>query len=229
MPKLIIFASGTKDGGGSGFLELVENMKTGVLSAEIVAVVSNHPDGGVKKIADQSEINFHYFSGPFEAEEYQKIIEQYQADFVALSGWLKLVKRLDPKKTINIHPGPLPQFGGNGMYGHFVHEAVIEAFKKGEVKSSAVTMHFVTECYDEGPVFFQYSVLIRENDTAETLAARVNKIEHAWQSFITNLIVQGKISWDGKNPESLVVPDWYKFQRLSSSNLPRWQAGSSSS
>ncbi len=201
-------------------MELVENMKTGVLSAEIVAVVSNHEDGGVKKIANQSGINFHHFSGPFEAGEYQKIIKEYKADFVALSGWLKLVKGLDPQKTINIHPGPLPQFGGNGMYGHFVHEAVIEAFKKGKVKSSAVTMHFVTEEYDEGPVFFQYPVLIRENDTAETLAARVNKIEHAWQSFITNLVIQKKISWDGENPKSLKVPDEYNFQQLSSSNLP---------
>lgn len=211
-PKLIIFASGSKDGGGSGLKELVENSKSGILDAEIVAVVSNHENGGVRKIADEYGIKFVLFKGPYTAEEYQKIVQETGAEWVSLSGWLKLVLGLDPKRTINIHPGRIPQFGGSGMYGHFVHEATIEAFKRGEVTTSAVTMHFVTEVYDDGPAFFVYPVWIRENDTAETLAQRVNKIEHGWQSHITNLVVHEKIRWDGKNRNSLRVPDGYIFQ-----------------
>lgn len=211
LPKLLVFASGTKDGGGSGFQELVENSRTGVLKAEIVAVVSNHADGGVKKKADKLGIPFEYFPGPFEASEYQRIVKKYDADFVALSGWLKLAVGLDPRTTINIHPGPLPRFGGKGMYGHYVHEAVIKAFQNGEVENSAVSIHFVTKNFDEGPLFFEYPVLIREEDMGETLGGRVNKIEHGWQSFITNLVVTGQISWDGKDPKSLKVPEWYNF------------------
>jgi len=210
-PKLIVFASGSKDGGGSGFEELVENTKTDILDAEIVAVVSNHENGGVRKIADKYGIKFILFKGPYIAEEYQRIIKETGAEWVSLSGWLKLALGLDPKRTINIHPGVIPQFGGAGMYGHFVHEATIEAYKRGEVQYSAVTMHFVTEVYDDGPLFFVYPVWIREDDTAETLAQRVNKIEHGWQSYITNLVVHEKIRWDGKNRNSLRVPDGYIF------------------
>lgn len=220
--KIIIFASGTKDGGGSGFENLVNATKNGVLNAEISAVVSNHENGGVREKADRLGIPFVYFparkipdSGEFvdkegnkvdpsefaTAENYRKLTEK--ADLVCLSGWLKLVTGLGPQKTINIHPGPLPRFGGAGMYGHDVHEAVMESYKKGETAHSAVSMHFVTEKYDEGPLFFSQSVPILPNDTAETLAKRVNEAEHKWQPIVTEKVLSGEISWDGKNPLSL--------------------------
>lgn len=109
------------------------------------------------------------------------------------SGWLKMVHGLDPTHTINIHPGPLPEFGGYGMHGHFVHEAVMETFRKGRITQSAVTLHFVNEEYDQGPIIAMIPVLIRPEDTAETLGARVNKVEHAWQSYYLNEIVHGRI------------------------------------
>lgn len=207
--RILVFASGAKDGGGSGFQELVENTRTGVLDAEIAGVVSNHENGGVRQRAERLGVEFEYFPGPFEAQGYAKIVERFGPDLICLSGWLKPTVGLDPCKTINIHPGPLPRFGGKGYYGHHVHEAVMEAYRKGEIKCSAVSMHFVTEKYDEGPVFFRYPVLIREDDTPETLAERVNKIEHGWQSWVTNLVLEGKISWDGKDPNSLRLPDWF--------------------
>ena len=207
MKKLIVFASG----GGSGFQELVENARTGILKAEIVAVVSNHEFGGVREKAEKLKIPFIFFSGPFTRDAYQEIVASSGAEFVALSGWLKQTVGLNPRMTINIHPGALPRFGGKGMYGVHVHEAVIKAYQEGDIKHAEVSMHFVTEEYDEGPVFFRYPVLIRDDDTAETLAARVNKIEHCWQSWITNLVIEEQISWDGKNPESLQVSPWYHF------------------
>ena len=112
-PKLIIFSSGTKTGGGSGFENLVKAEKSGELSADIVAVVSNNAEGGgVREKADRLGVKFILFQGPFEATEYQKIIKETGAEWTALSGWLKLVIGLDPAKTFNIHPAPLPKFGG---------------------------------------------------------------------------------------------------------------------
>jgi len=222
MKKIIVFASGTKDGGGSGFENLINATKNGILHAEISAVISNHENGGVRERADRLGVKFVYFparklpdSGEFVDKEGNKIdslefatAENYRnlvkgADLVCLSGWLKLVTGLNPQKTINIHPGPLPQFGGDGMYGHHVHEAVMEAYKNKEVTHSAVSMHFVTEKYDEGPLFFSQSVPILPDDTADTLAKRVNEAEHKWQPIITEKVLTGEISWDGQNPKTL--------------------------
>lgn len=203
--RILVFASGSIDGGGSGFQVLVEASRDNRLYADIVGVVSNHAEGGVYQKAKALGILFRYFAGPWEAEEYQKIVVEFHPDLVCLSGWLKPVVGLDSKATINIHPGPLPRFGGKGMYGHHVHEAVMEAFHKGEITHSAVTMHFVIEKYDEGPVFFRLPIEILTDDTPETLAKRVNQAEHQWQPIITNLIVNGVISWDGVRPESLIA------------------------
>lgn len=196
-PRILVLASGGpgKDDGGSGFLEMVEYSRTDppVLDANILVVASNHKHGGVRQKASKLGIDFVHFPGSFTEKGYRNLVEMFGADFVMCSGWLKLVEGLDPARTVNIHSGPLPRFGGPGMHGHFVHEAVMEAFHAGEIKQSAVSMHFVNENFDEGPVFFQRRVLIRSDDTPETLAKRVNEVERAWQSVILNLVVHRKI------------------------------------
>ena len=215
MKNLLVFASGSKDSGGSGFQKLVENSRTGILEAKIVGVVSNHQNGGERQKAENLNIPFKYFENSDTCLQYYRIIVQkYRADFIVLSGWLKKVTGLDPRKTINIHPGPLPKFGGPGKYGHKVHEAVITAFKNGEITTSAVSMHFVTEECDRGPLFFELPVLIDKHDTPETLAKKVNELEHRYQSWVVNLIVNGEICWDGKNPQSLQTPPWYPFRPI---------------
>jgi phosphoribosylglycinamide formyltransferase-1 len=211
--RVLVFASGDEKGGGSGFQELVEFSRTHppVLDAQIVGVVSNHQRGGVRRRADSLHIPFEYWPGPFNAEGYRAFVKKYQADFVMCSGWLKFVRGLDPAKTVNIHPGPLPQFGGARMYGHFVHEAVMAAYHRGEIIQSAVTMHFVDEAaYDHGPIIFQMPILIRPDDDAGTLALRVNEKERAWQSHILNLVVHrhiylidGKVFYEGDAPKRL--------------------------
>jgi len=193
--RILVFASGDKTGGGSGFQEMVEQSRTSpaILDADIVGVVSNHPSGGVHKKAISLGIPFEYCPGPFTAETYRNLVAKFSANYVMCSGWLKLVVGLNPTKTINIHPGPLPEFGGPGLYGHHVHEAVIKAFKEGRIKQSCVSMHFVNNEYDRGPGIIKIPVLIRPDDTPETLAARVNKIEHGWQSYVLNEIVHENI------------------------------------
>ncbi|HZZ99502.1 MAG TPA: formyltransferase family protein [Candidatus Paceibacterota bacterium] len=206
--RIIVFASGNKNSGGSGFEMLVENSRPGgVLDADIVAVVSNHEQGGVRQRAERLGIPFLHFPAPWTADEYRRIVAEHKADFVALSGWLKMVHGLDPAKTINIHPAILPESAGT--YGHLAHERMIELNRSDQASYTAVTMHFVTDDgkYDTGPVFFRYPVPILVTDDADSLASRVNKVEHAWQSWVTNLVVHGKISWDGKDRNTLQVPE----------------------
>ncbi len=212
-PKLLVFASGTADGGGSGFENLVRASGDGRLDAEIVGAVSNHAQGGVRKRADALGVPFVHFHAPWDGDAYRRIAQASGADFFALSGWLKLAIGLDPARTFNIHPGPLPEFGGRGMYGRRIHEAVIAAFARGEATHSAACMHFTTADYDRGPVFFRVDVPIEAGDTPDTLAARVNAAEHRWQPEITNLVVQRAISWDGVDPASLRCPDGYEIVR----------------
>jgi len=214
-PKLIIFASGSKDGGGSGFENLVLAQKKGILEAEIVAVVSNNENGGVREKADYLGVRFIYFPKPWSAEFYQSIVENSGAEWVALSGWLKLVKGLDQRKTFNIHPALLSQlngrFGGVGMYGHHVHEAVRKSLYSGEISESGFSMHFVTDEYDRGPVFFEFRVPISKEMTSEEIGLAVNSAEHGWQPKITNMVIHNNISWDGKSPNSLVVPNGFAY------------------
>jgi phosphoribosylglycinamide formyltransferase-1 len=208
-PKLLIFASGDKSGGGSGFANLIKDSRAGILKAEIVGVVSNHPKGGVFKIAQKYQIKFFYFPSPYAAQKYQEFVKKTKAQWVALSGWVKLAKGLKPNRTINIHPAPLPQIGGKNMYGLYVHQAVLAAFKQGKIAHSAVSMHFAAKKYDQGPIFFRYPVKIKKSDTPLALQKRVKKIERRWQGKIANLIVNQEISWDGKS-RKIKTPQWYK-------------------
>ncbi len=220
-PKLIIFASGSKDGGGSGFENLVlatheHRGSTSVLDVEIVAVVSNHKNGGVRKRADKLKIPFIHFSGPYTAEGYKSVVaralnsyntethdssdtQSSQDCWVALSGWLKIVKGLDPAKTFNIHPALLSQlggkFGGRGLWGRHVHEAVKDALEKGEITESGLTMHFVTGEYDRGPIFFEHKVPLTKDMSAKEIGEAVNKAEHRWQPVITNKVISGEIAY----------------------------------
>lgn len=225
-PRIIVFASGTKDGGGSGFENLVRASRNGLslasardnsllqseLDADIVAVVSNHEHGGVRERAERLGVPFIFFSPN---SDYRKIIEDSGAEWVALSGWLKHVKGLDPRKAFNIHPALLSQldgrFGGPGMYGYRVHKAVKAALDAGEITESGFTMHFVTDEMDRGPVFFEYRVPLRKGMSADEIAKAVNVAEHEWQPRITNMVVHGQIAWDGKNPTSLKVPAGYQY------------------
>ena len=161
-PNILVFASGTKTGGGSGFETMVRAARTRppILDAWICAVITNHFDGGVWQKAKALGVHAEYWVGPYLAEGYQNFVKYFKADYVMLSGWLKLVAGLDPARTINIHPGPLPRFGGPKLYGHYVHDAVMAAYRRGEITHSAVTMHFVDPVYDRGPIFFALPIPI---------------------------------------------------------------------
>jgi phosphoribosylglycinamide formyltransferase-1 len=103
-----------------------------------------------------------------------------EIDFIVLAGFLKkipssLIQKF-PKRIINLHPSLLPMFGGKGMYGSHVHEAVIAS----GVKISGITIHFVNEEFDEGEIIFQKEVRVSKNDTAKKLALKVQKLEQTY-------------------------------------------------
>ena len=229
--NLIVFATGEKhnpaldeQAGGSGFRELVKAQQEGFLRARICAVVSNHAGGGVEEKARALGIPFEHFPKSARTpESHAALVRRLCGEnaYIALSGclWLVPMKQsphdktpgLDPRRTINIHPGDPKMFGGEGMYGDHVHEAVLKAYQRGDIRDTFVTMHFVTKEYDRGPVIFKYQIPILPHDTVETLRKRVNQNEHWYQWWVTDLVVTGQISWDGENPDSLRVPDGYEY------------------
>jgi phosphoribosylglycinamide formyltransferase-1 len=210
----IVFASG----GGSGAEKLVEAMRSGTLSADIRAFACNKPRGSAG-IWDRGErlgipvVHITDHSGA----SYERLMEEWGAYYALLSGYLVNVpismepgqRGLLPHRTVNIHPGPLPDFGGKGMYGHHVHEAVVAAFRRGEVTHSAVTMHFVTPAYDRGPKIFVYPVPMDHRDDAESLGVRVNQFEHEWQAPITHMVLTEQISWTGRKQDPVRFPPGY--------------------
>lgn len=139
-----------KDGGGSGFENLVLKSREGdsKINYEVVVVVSNHKNGELEREQIDSACRSYILRNHSARRSMLRLLQ-----IQALSGRRFLdglnTKGLNPKTTFNIHPGKLPEFGGDGMYGIHVHEAVIKA----GASSTAVTMHFVTDIYDDGPVF----------------------------------------------------------------------------
>lgn len=219
-PKILVFASGTATGGGSGFENLVRHSReaAGDLKADIVGVVSNHENGGVRLRAEALKVPFIYFPGEFNAELYQRIARKSNAEWFVLSGWLRKVEGLNPARTFNIHPALLSQlrgrFGGRGMYSDYIHKAVKNALDMGEITGSGISMHFVTDEYDRGPVFFEFPVSLTPGMSLQGIREKVNRAEHEWQPKITNMIVHGEISWNGKDLASLTVPDGYRYLPL---------------
>lgn len=215
MPKVLVFASGTKDAGGAGFKNLVEWSNAHHDTFEVIGVVSNNENGGVRQKADALRVPFIYFPGPYEPHPYMSVVQSTEAEWFALSGWLRMVKGLDPKKTFNIHPGLLSvlhgRLGGENMWGTRVLDATYEALQKGEIAEFGISMHFVTDEYDRGPVFFEHRIPYREGMTKDEVFELTKKAEYEWQPKITNVVVHGDIFWDGINPSSVKVPAGYAF------------------
>ncbi len=153
-------------------------MLEGDTRARIVTVISHTPDAGGAALARANTIPTAIFADASDSKPWLAVLGAARADLVVLAGFLKLVPEEVVQayrgRIINIHPALLPKFGGPGMYGRRVHEAVLAA---GETESGA-TAHLVTERYDEGSILAQCKVPVLPGDTVETLAARVLGVEH---------------------------------------------------
>jgi phosphoribosylglycinamide formyltransferase-1 len=176
MKRIIIFASGS----GTNAENIIKYFKNSAL-VEVVEVLSNKVDAKVLKRANNLNVKNSYFI----REEFNNSKEflnnlKKNADLIVLAGFLwKLPNHIIeafPNKIINIHPALLPKYGGKGMYGMHVHNAVVN----NKEKESGITIHYVNENYDEGAIIFQESFSIDKSDTADDVAQKIHKLEYKY-------------------------------------------------
>jgi len=198
--RLGVLASGR----GTNFEAIFNHIKQGKLDASIQVVISNKLTAGALEVARQNKIPAVHISKQQFTEQEQfdeqllAVLAEHQVSFVVLAGYLKMLSPIVVRKfknrILNIHPALLPSFGGKGMYGIHVHEAVLDY----GCKVTGVTVHLVDEQYDTGPPILQRCVPVLEDDTPETLAARVLKVEHQIYSEALQLFAEDRIEIDGR-------------------------------
>jgi phosphoribosylglycinamide formyltransferase-1 len=175
--RIAIFASGS----GSNAQKIMEHFKKNEL-AEVTLILTNNPEAYVLQRADNFEIPAHVFNRRtfYQSDEILKLLQNLNIDLIVLAGFLWLVPQnlLDafPGRIINIHPALLPAFGGKGMYGDYVHQAVLLA---GE-KESGITIHFVNEHFDKGEIIQQFRFKIEPTDQLENIRFKIQQLEHQY-------------------------------------------------
>ncbi len=177
MKKLAIFASGT----GSNARRIIEYF-SGSGMVEVALVLSNKKDAGVLEIARSHGIPAMVFDRKmfYETGEVLDALRVHHIDFIVLAGFLWLAPppliATFPQRMVNIHPALLPKYGGKGMYGMHVHEAVKAA---GETETG-ITIHYVNEHYDKGDFVFQMRCAVLPEDTPADIARKVQQLEHQY-------------------------------------------------
>ncbi|WP_029283188.1 phosphoribosylglycinamide formyltransferase [Pedobacter sp. R20-19] len=173
--RIAIFASGS----GSNAQKLMEHFKRSN-DIEISLVLTNNADAYVLQRADNFEIPSHIFDKNefYKTDEVIDLLKNLDIDFVVLAGFLWLIPKnliaAYPGRIVNIHPAILPKFGGKGMYGDYVHNAVIAA---GETEGG-ITIHYVDEHYDEGEYIYQAKYKIDRGDNLEMVKFKGQQLEH---------------------------------------------------
>jgi phosphoribosylglycinamide formyltransferase 1 len=195
MMKLGILVSGR----GSNMIAIINACEQGKLLASVEVVISNNSDSAALVLAQEKNINIAHLGSSTHPDPdsldaaMRDTLCEHKVEFVLLAGFMK---KIGPKtllaykgKIINIHPSLLPKFGGQGMYGMNVHRAVIDA---GE-KESGATIQLVDGEYDEGAILAQQAVIVASDDTPESLAAKVLKVEHVLFAETIQKIIDGSI------------------------------------
>nr|WP_307876374.1 phosphoribosylglycinamide formyltransferase [Parapedobacter lycopersici] len=184
--RIAIFASGS----GSNAQKLMEYFRYHD-QAEIALVLSNNPEAYVLQRADNFEVPTHIFDRHefFHTDEIVQLLGKLNIDLIVLAGFLWLVPQnllqKYPNKIINIHPALLPAYGGKGMYGDRVHQAVLDA---GEAESG-ISIHFVNENFDEGEVIYQARFRIEPEDSLEVIKFKGQQLEHQhYPKVVENLL-----------------------------------------
>lgn len=188
MVHIAIFASGT----GSNAQKIIDHFRNHP-TIRVSLIVSNKPDAGVLNIAQTEQINTLVINREqfFKGNAYVDELKKASINWIILAGFLWKVPltliQAFPDHIINIHPALLPKYGGKGMYGHYVHEAVLAA---GE-RESGITIHYVDEHFDHGTTIFQASCFLDENDDAISIAKKVQVLEHLhYPQVIEKLIAE---------------------------------------
>jgi len=186
MDNLIIFASGA----GTNAAAIINWFKANG-KARVSLIVCNKPQAGVLKIAERENIpTLLIDKQSIHSDEFVTTLRSHNPTLIVLAGFLwKIPATMTtafPKKIINIHPALLPKYGGKGMYGHHVHEAVIAA----DEQESGITIHYVNEAYDEGNTIVQAHCPVVAGDTPNSLAARIHQLEHYYFPRVIEFLLQ---------------------------------------
>lgn len=185
--KIAIFASGA----GSNAQKIIDYFKRNS-SVKISLVVCNKKVAGVLDIAAKEKIPSLVIERNkfFEEDNYLPFLKELGIDFIVLAGFLwkmpAAIINSYPNKIVNIHPALLPKYGGKGMYGQRVHDAVIQA--KDPI--SGISIHYVDELYDHGNIIFQATCPIEETDTAESLAQKIHQLEHLHYPVVIETVLK---------------------------------------
>lgn len=175
MKKIALFASGS----GSN-VENIYNYFSANPNVKIELVLTNNPKAYVVERCEKLGLATHVFNRVdfYESDQISKLLRSKEIDLVVLAGFLWLIPphlvANFPNKIINIHPALLPKYGGKGMYGNHVHEAVV-ANKETE---SGITIHYVNEQYDDGAIVFQAKAPLNDSETPATVAAKIHVLEY---------------------------------------------------
>lgn len=170
--NIAIFLSGS----GSNAKRIVKQFKDND-KVSVKTLISNKPENGANEIGKEAMISVFKFSKEELDNKLLEILKELEIHWIVLAGFLlKIPKKLVeayPNKIINIHPALLPKFGGKGMYGKYVHQAVYDS----KELETGVTVHFVNEHYDEGNIIAQFSCNLDDSDTPETIEKKVRELE----------------------------------------------------
>lgn len=191
-------------GGGSNLQSIIDHIEAGELSAQVAVAISSVEGAFALDRAKRYNIPSLVISPRnYESkEEYERqlmdILKVHQVDLVILAGFLRVLSpyfvKAFPNKIMNIHPSLIPAFCGHGFYGEKVHKAVLDY----GAKITGVTVHFVDEGADTGPIILQRAVCVKDDDTPETLANRVLKEEHKIYPEAIKLYAQGRLKICGR-------------------------------
>jgi len=190
-------------GGGTNLQAIIDSCERGEIDGDVVVVISNIEGSFALERARKHRIDAYSFPHKGVTREQHEAdiiecLEQHQVDLVCLAGYLRMLTPLIIRKyagrMMNTHPALLPSFGGAGMHGLHVHQAVLDY----GCKVSGCTIHFVTEEVDGGQIILQKAVPILEGDTSEVLQERVLKEEHKLYPRAVQLFAQGKLKLEGR-------------------------------
>jgi len=185
--KIVIFASGS----GSNTENIIRHFENSK-NIKVAAVFSNKRNARVLRRAYDLDVQALYFDRDafYHSNDVLHVLKDIDPDLIVLAGFLWMVPKNIienfPNRIINVHPALLPNYGGKGMYGMRVHEAIIT----NKEKESGITIHFVNEHYDEGEHIFQAKTIIETHDSPESLASKINELEHHHFPLVIEKLLQ---------------------------------------
>ncbi len=186
MKNIVLLASGS----GSNAENIIRYLRDKKLSCNF-HIITNKKDAYVLERAKELGVPAEIFTKKDNEDgKLSERIKELNPDLIVLAGYLLLfpsdIVTSYPDKIVNVHPALLPKYGGKGMYGNFVHEAVVAA-KEAE---TGITIHYVSEHYDEGAIIFQASTAVGETDTAADVAGKVHKLEYEHYPRIVEMLLK---------------------------------------